>query len=72
MENLSKEYPTCKICGRTVDPYYIRCHKYSVTRHNPFFIDTVLDAVDCPNCGCQILIQERLPVFNENEEGIDI
>ena len=65
---------TCKVCGEEFRPH--RDHRYTVQRDPGlgFFIATPLfsDAIDCPHCGCQIVLGSRLGVaFGNDEEGDD-
>ena len=49
---------TCKVCGEEFRPH--KDHRYTVVR-NPglgIFMATppLCDAMDCPHCGCQIIL----------------
>ncbi len=45
---------TCKICGREFTPWS-EDRKIIKTADGRHF-----DTFDCPKCGCQVLVQERL------------
>lgn len=70
-----KGMKTCKICGR--DFPLIFEGRYTVQDPQKIgamfsLIDSdkayLYDAIDCPHCGCQNILQPRKPVASEEEE----
>lgn len=72
----------CKICGHEISPtleeHYI-ARDSGVTGLSAAFKkdeEKIYDTFDCPNCGCQAIVQERKRVYCEEilvklEEGED-
>ena len=64
----------CKICGKRFalvkDRMYMVIEKPSLDR---LFSKSqmVWDAIDCPRCGCQVLVGNRLPPFAPNRADGD-
>ncbi len=59
---------TCKVCGEEFRPH--KDHRYTVVKNKGLFIPPLFfDAIDCPHCGCQVLLRERLgAAFTEDDE----
>ena len=59
---------TCKVCGEEFRPH--KDYRYTVVKHQGLFIPSLyFDAIDCPRCGCQTILGDRLDaVFTENDE----
>lgn len=72
----------CKICGYefppTIEKHYVArdCTKTGALANLSKIEEKIYDAFDCPNCGCQVVAQERKrnfiqlyePVLEEEEE----
>lgn len=60
----------CNVCDHEFSPYGRR---YTAVKHNGISGivegEKKYDAFDCPLCGCQITVQERMDRKNESEEG---
>ena len=55
---------TCKMCGEEFRPH--KDHRYTVVKYQGLFL--FFDAIDCPHCGCQMILGERMKeVSNESE-----
>lgn len=49
----------CNVCEREFDP--VKGERYTAKKASALFAPaTFYDCFDCPYCGCQIVIQERL------------
>ena len=58
---------TCNVCGATP-----RIHKTGVCVEHPLIgFDTFWDYMNCPECGCQILLNKRLKDVSLNVEVDD-
>ena len=59
---------TCKVCGEEFRPH--KDHRYTVVKHQGLFIPSLFfDAIDCPHCGCQTILGDRLgAAFTEDDE----
>lgn len=59
---------TCKVCGEEFRPH--KDHRYTAVKHQGLFIPPLFfDAIDCPYCGCQAILGDRLDaVFTEDDE----
>lgn len=64
---------TCKVCGEEFRPH--KDHRYTVVKHPGLFIPSLFfDAIDCPHCGCQAIIGDRLgaAVIEDDEDDEDL
>lgn len=58
----------CTVCG----------HRFTLRKENTYqvakaafmmVLATILDAVDCPMCGCQVVLSERLEKVVTNDDN---
>ena len=58
---------TCKACGEEFRPH--KEARYTAMKSEGFFGPLLyFDAIDCPHCGCQMILGERMQeVSNESE-----
>lgn len=64
---------TCKVCGEEFRPH--KDHRYTVVKHPGLFIPSLFfDAIDCPHCGCQVILGDRLSaaVIEDDEDDEDL
>lgn len=64
----------CSICNKRFTPKKEKVYRVKdrVTIIKPFSESAaivVFDAIDCPRCGCQHKLVERLPDYDENGGG---
>lgn len=64
---------TCKVCGEEFRPH--KDQRYTVVRSPGLgvFMATppLCDAMDCPHCGCQIILGNRMDVPIGDDEGLE-
>lgn len=62
---------TCKVCGEEFRPH--KEARYTAMKSEGFFGPSLyFDAIDCPNCGRQMILGERMQeVSNESETNKD-
>lgn len=70
-----KGMTTCKVCGRDFalmaeDHYVSEDPKKTGALANLVNTDRAyeFDTFDCPHCGCQNVMQERKPLFSDEQE----
>lgn len=71
----------CKICGcefpPMIDKHYVArdCTKTGALANLSKIEEKLYDTFDCPNCGCQVIIQERkresIPCTDNEQEGFE-
>lgn len=59
----------CKVCGKRFSPDSKRLYQvteaFSVSSLVTKPLNVVYDAMDCPRCGCQMVLNERKPKVAE-------
>lgn len=51
----------CETCEKEIDMNNIKSKTYRCVKPVLIGDSCVCDAIDCPNCGCQIILKVRFP-----------
>ena len=58
---------TCEVCGEEFRPH--RDKRYTAVEVTGILVPNLYhDAIDCPHCGCQILLGDRFRSFKEDDD----
>ena len=61
----------CTICGKrfSVKKKFVYKVVSSKNQELPFLCKVIFDAMDCPKCGCQYLLKER--ILSEDKKALE-
>lgn len=74
MKNKKKNYCECLVCGCefmiTLGAVYLVQDEPTLADRLSCKAPTVFNAIDCPNCGCQMILKGRIPKVVINAKAL--